>query len=821
MSQLSERTVEICQFLYYNKKGLFDFIWQKGHRMERYITQHRALKKLNACRSFKNVVYIFGATGFGKTELIRQYFMNKPYFYASCAERAWDYADVTNAAKGKKEPTVVVIDDLHLLFNEEKRREVIEFTRRGDIWLILISRSDIPEWLREAYVNSNFAIISEKDLGLSRDDVSEYLGHNGVSISQSDLALIVEKSEGNGFLVKFALVELLNGASVSRELFNRLRSNFIDMLHEKVLIWLEPEVNELLMKLSLVDSFDIELARVLSGISNIGGVIRRAEESGNFLHKDGESYTIRPTMREALYNELRRSCSQEQINGFIRNIALYYEMSGSESKAIEFYASCHDADKIRDLLVRNAKVNSDNGFFYEMRRYYLALSDSEIESESCLIAAMSLLYSAVLNIERSEYWYGRLKERLKTAGGLEKRKIIVETAYLDLALPHRGSGDILEMIESQYILMREKGATFPELSVTNCIPSLINGGKDFCDWTKRDREIAEEYGKTLSAFLGSYGKGLLNLGLAESLYEKGGDSYEISTLISKARNQIETGEFNCVMMFAAYGLMARLYLINGESAEARELIGSFCERISKTKYYFKLQKNIDALLCRISLYSGDFDAVNDWVQNRAPDENDFFVLFRYQYLTKIRCYIALERYAPAIALIDRLSDYAELYGRNYISMELAVLRAIIIYRNNGAWRDDFAAALRKIAGYGFVRIVSEHGAAVYPLLDAVRGEFLADGGLAGWFEKTLNETRKISLRYPVYLKTKIADLPALSENAVKILGMQAEGLTLKQIGERLGITERTAKFHAQETYRKLGVSGRTEAILAAKNLNII
>ena len=100
----------------------------------------------------------------------------------------------------------------------------------------------------------------------------------------------------------------------------------------------------------------------------------------------------------------------------------------------------------------------------------------------------------------------------------------------------------------------------------------------------------------------------------------------------------------------------------------------------------------------------------------------------------------------------------------------------------------------------------------------MRGEFTADGG---WFEKVLNETRKISLRYPVYLKTEIANRPALSETAVKILGMQADGLTLKQIGERLGITERTAKFHAQETYRKLGVSGRTEAVLAAKNLNII
>ena len=275
------------------------------------------------------------------------------------------------------------------------------------------------------------------------------------------------------------------------------------------------------------------------------------------------------------------------------------------------------------------------------------------------------------------------------------------------------------------------------------------------------------------------------------------------------------------MMFVAIGLQSRLFLINGEISEARELVEGFRERTEKTKFIFKLRKNIDSLLCRISLYEGDYGAVNDWISNKAPDENEFFVLNRYQYLTKIRCYIALERYAPALALIDRLSDYAELCDRKYISMELVVLKSIIKFRKKAAWQEEFIAVLRKIKEYDFIRIVSEHGAAVYPLLDAVREEFLSDANTAEWFGKMIDETRKIALRYPVYLKTEIVNLPALSETAVKILKMQAEGMTLKQIGERLGITERTAKFHAQETYRKLGVNSRTEAILAAKNLNII
>ena len=645
--------------------------------------------------------------------------------------------------------------------------------------------------------------------------------HKYFEVSESEIKTIVEHSEGNGYIVKYALVEALNGNSVTDEQVEKIRESYISSLTEKVLLWLEPEVKELLMKLSLVESFDIELAKVLTGDKNVGRLIERALESGNFMRKNGESYTLRRPMQKALYDELQRCYSHEQINGFIRNIALYYEMSGNEMKALEFYAKGSDTDKIRYMLVRNAKINPEMGYFYEMRKYYLMLSDNDIESEPWLMISMSLLYSVMMNIEKSEFWYGKLKERLAGAKGSEKREIQVGIAYLDIALPHRGSVNTLETIKNQYILMKDKSPTFPELSVTSNIPSMLNGGKDFCEWSKRDREILRTTGKVLSTVLGSHGKGFVSLGLAESFYEKGGDSYEISNLISKAKNQIEAGDGNYNMMFVAIGLQARLFLINGEISEARELVEGFRERTEKTKFIYKLRKNINALLCRISLYESDYGAVNDWLLKEAPDENEFFALYRYQYLTKIRCYIALERYAPALALIDRLSDYAELCDRKYISMELAIFKSIIKFRKKSAWQEEFTVALRKIKEYDFIRIVSEHGAAVYPLLDAVREEFSSDENTAEWFGKTLDETRKIALRYPVYLKTEIVNLPALSETAVNILKMQAEGMTLKQIGERLGITERTAKFHAQETYRKLGANSRTEAILAAKNLNII
>ena len=100
--------------------------------MEGYIIPHRALKKLRACKSIGNVAYIFGATGFGKTELVREYLKNKQYMYISCADSLWNYTELVNSIGSGKTQSIVVIDDLYLLLNEEKRRDVIELQKR--IW---------------------------------------------------------------------------------------------------------------------------------------------------------------------------------------------------------------------------------------------------------------------------------------------------------------------------------------------------------------------------------------------------------------------------------------------------------------------------------------------------------------------------------------------------------------------------------------------------------------------------------------------------------------------------------------------------------------
>lgn len=137
----------------------------------------------------------------------------------------------------------------------------------------------------------------------------------------------------------------------------------------------------------------------------------------------------------------------------------------------------------------------------------------------------------LMDFERSEFWHQNLKEYRDNARGSEQREATRQHVYLDISLPNRGSANILDLIKSCYSLLKDRSIPMPQFSVTSNQPSLMNGGKDFCEWSKHDREIAASAGKIVCAFLGKYGKGLANAALAESFFEKGGDPYEVISLV--------------------------------------------------------------------------------------------------------------------------------------------------------------------------------------------------------------------------------------------------------------------------------------------------
>jgi two-component system response regulator DevR len=160
---------------------------------------------------------------------------------------------------------------------------------------------------------------------------------------------------------------------------------------------------------------------------------------------------------------------------------------------------------------------------------------------------------------------------------------------------------------------------------------------------------------------------------------------------------------------------------------------------------------------------------------------------------------------PDVAILDgRLPDGSGIEVCRVIREQQPGVRCLILT----SYDDDeaiFAAVLAGAAGYVLKQIRGSN------LVDAVRqvaaGQSLLDPSVTA---RVLNRIREG--------KQEDARLASLNAQERKILILIAEGLTNRQIGERLFLAEKTVKNNVSSLLAKLGMQRRTQAAVFGANL---
>jgi LuxR family maltose regulon positive regulatory protein len=804
---------------------------------EYYYRPQTAYRQLQSARGTRQTVYIYGATGSGKTSLAADYLIRKRHIFYSGGEtdagELEHFLRVKEKTAGKKESTVtiVVLDDLQFVEGEEQRQAyaglIDEMSARKDIWLILISRAPIPGWLKLVHTRHVFSVISEEGLRFSREEQDRYMDKRGLALTSAVLDRLWDLGHGHPLFLKMAALRFLE---IPEDAADRQAAQMqaIDVTRRDIWDYFETaereqwdvELQEFLMELSVVDQFDLALAQHITKHPEAGRLIRQALEIGNFMivHQEGDHtfYELRRPMKYMLRRRLRTEYSKHQIQALYTSAGNSYELEGNLQAALQMYDISGDQDGISRVLIANIRKNPAEGEYFALRNYYLRLEDDKIRSSVELMAGMSLLQSILMNEEESERWYEELKQYAGHQTGRLRRAAESGLLYLDIALPHRGSVGLQSILRHAGTLIRERKAVLPEFSVTSNLPSVMNGGKDFCEWSKKDRAIAKGLGWAAALALGKYGKGLVKLALAESQFEKGGDNYEVLSLADVGRMQAEGGG-KTELVFSAVGILTRLFILNNRMTDAVDMLMSFRETAEQDAP--RLLPNIDAVHMRMALLTGRNSEMHRWMEQEAPDEDaEFNGMERYRYLTKIRGYLAAGREERALMLLELMEYYAVKMHRTYISIEVSLLKAIALKRmDREDWKKSLQEAVTKAESYHFVRILSSEGAAVYELL---KSEDLVWKD-ASYQAQVMEECRQMSYYYPSYLKRKGEENVLLGDKALIILRLQAEGLTVEEIARKLHISKSGVKYYNQETYRKLGVNNKSAAVAEARNRRLL
>jgi two-component system response regulator DevR len=160
---------------------------------------------------------------------------------------------------------------------------------------------------------------------------------------------------------------------------------------------------------------------------------------------------------------------------------------------------------------------------------------------------------------------------------------------------------------------------------------------------------------------------------------------------------------------------------------------------------------------------------------------------------------------PDVAVLDaRLADGSGIDVCRDVRSVDPNIKALILT----SYDDDealFAAILAGAAGY----LLKQVGGS--DLVDAVRrvagGQSLIDPTLTA---RVLERLRNGPAEHE--------ELASLTEQEMKILALIAEGLTNRQIGERLFLAEKTVKNYVSSVLSKLGLERRTQAAVLASKL---
>ena len=478
---------------------------KKARDRDCYIKPIKAWKLMKVADEENMTTYIYGVTGSGKTSLVKHYMIRQKETYdlfdaeTLCAEEL-----KLPSAKTRR---IVVIDNLHRLEweNDEKLREaVLALIRREDIWLILSGRCPVLPWMSDARFREGFYVIDEELLFFSPEDVKRFTKAADIILTEEMERRLVGLFRGYP-LAWYMLHQRIRendkwrdcilGVEHYEKIFKWSQDHVWDYLEFHVYDQWETQMQEFLMEVSIVDSFTVRMAEMITGERNIERLIERARWMGNFLREkicpDGSvRYELYDPMGVSMRRRIRRKYSKEKLAALYENAGLCYQLDGESTKALEMYQEAGATERMVSVLVDNVRRAPTSADYYALKQYYFALSEDIICQNPELMTGMSMLQSLLLNPEESERWYQQLVQYAKEHRGSERKLAKSRLLFLDISLLQRGSEDMINIFKQSYRLLFERKLTLYEFSVTGNQPSQMNGGKDFCEWSKRDRELA-------------------------------------------------------------------------------------------------------------------------------------------------------------------------------------------------------------------------------------------------------------------------------------------------------------------------------------------
>jgi len=769
-------------------------------------------------------------------------------------------------------PIVLILDDYHSIHTPAIHTglQFLLDHLPPNLHIILSTRID-PPWPLARYRARNRLIeIRAQDLRFSKEEAGEFLNRTmDLELSGDDVSALEERTEGWIAGLQLAALSMQGREDVSAfvKAFTGSHMYVAEYLVEEVLQRQPEDIRAFLLQTSILKRMNVGLCKAVTDCQDGQAILQYLHHTNTFLvslDHEGNWFRYHHLFAELLQSRLKLDFPKDEVSALHLRAATWFEQNQFYVEAVQHAFASKNYEKAASFVDRYGQEMFFTEQYGILRNWLDALPSEHFQTHSRLEIYQLLIDLLQGTLDMYEQTLIEKENLIKALppspdnDRLRRRALVnlslfyafqnttksIQIAEEALAETPEADLHMLAYINSAFYraygmegdIERSAAAyreSFRLAEITGQYEMISNTTKirtfDLCQYGRLDeaveycQRIIEAGTRRRSKVF--YPAGPCFVGLAGIHLERND--------LEKAEEYLTIGLEIC-QQGAMYGLFTghvqktRLLQAKGEIEEALKELQLLEQTFQRREFTYMAQK------VSLLLAAGDLTAASGLEPTllRILGASHYaqqlpLIAAEAFKLCLARIYIAQDEIEKANQLLDEIQTTVEPDQRYGRLMEVYLLRALALHRCEAETVSQAAIACMEQAldlaiDPGFVMLFLEEGQALIPLLTAVVHHRSASERVKQYARKLLRAFAEIG-KMPTAQPVEIADqlVEQLSPREMEVLLLIAAGDSNQEIAEKLVITVRTVKKHSSNIYGKLGVNGRIQAVIRARELGLL
>lgn len=746
----------------------------------------------------------------------------------------------------KAPPFVIVLDDFHEI-HAVQVNEMLRFLVNNlpaNMHIFLSGRAD-PTWsLARLRIGNQLLEIRADDLRFTLEEGKAFLNTiMNLDLSVEDVAALDTRTEGWIAGLQMAALSMQGRKDKSDFIhsFSGSHHFVLDYLIEEVLKQQPSVIQEFLFKTSILERMTASLCDALTCRNNSRLILAQLDKDNLFLiplDDERQWYRYHHLFGDLLRKRLRQE-HKYSVKNLHRQASLWYEENRLIPDAMTHALKAKDFERAAEQIEEFGWATFTRGEMSTVIRWINALPQKYLKTHPRLNVLYAWAMAKSGRLEEAETCIQGVDHETMLGevaavraylagvrGHLPQSVVLAKVALADLSeenfsmraivnqnlgVAYHWSGDPIAAIKTLTKaaeltrLADQKFQTVTTLSILGRAYEMQGNLHKAFEIYQNAVDLASEANQQPVPFAG-----MAHVGMAGVLYEWN----DLGGAKQNAEEGIRLSKMGGFVVYQVFGnaILTKVYEAKGDHEQANDMLQKAIWMGQGSEYDLVLALVAETQV-RLWLRQNNISAASDWAQVHLADcVDNLDAAGEIEQITVAQVFASQGKFYDALDLLAQLLEAAQAAKCMENVLRIWILQAIIFQSQQkiGSALNVLRQALSFAEPQGYTRIFIDQGEPMEQLLRSALKQGIAPNLVARLLEKSEEGSESLQVL-----------VDPLSERETEVLRLIVAGLSNQEIAEELTIAESTVKTHINHIYSKLNVTSRTQAVVKARELQLL